>query len=55
MNLVNIIKILRFKIQIIAVHCTHGFNRTGFMISSFFVESEDWGMEAAVLEFAKAR
>ncbi len=41
--------------QIIAVHCTHGFNRTGFMISSFFVESEDWSIEAAVVEFAKAR
>ena len=41
--------------EIIAVHCTHGFNRTGFLISSYLIETEDWSPEAAVLEFAEKR
>lgn len=24
------------------VHCTHGYNRTGFLIISYLVEVEDW-------------
>ena len=24
------------------VHCTHGYNRTGFLIISYLVEIEDW-------------
>ena len=42
-------------LEIIAVHCTHGFNRTGFLISSYFIETEDWSPEAAVVEFATKR
>ena len=42
-------------LEIIAVHCTHGFNRTGFLISSYLIETEDWSPEAAVVEFAKQR
>lgn len=42
-------------LEIIAVHCTHGFNRTGFLISSYFIIKEDWGVDFAVSEFAKAR
>ena len=42
-------------LEIIAVHCTHGFNRTGFLISSYLIETEDWSPEAAVLEFAEKR
>jgi mRNA-capping enzyme len=42
-------------LEVIAVHCTHGFNRTGFLISSFLVQTEDWSPEAAVGAFAKAR
>lgn len=39
----------------IAVHCTHGFNRTGFLICSYLVEAESWSPEAAVIAFAGAR
>uniref|UniRef100_UPI00358ED781 mRNA-capping enzyme isoform X2 n=1 Tax=Myxine glutinosa TaxID=7769 RepID=UPI00358ED781 len=42
-------------LKIIGVHCTHGFNRTGFLISAYLVLEEDWSVEAAVQEFAKAR
>ncbi|XP_064483441.1 mRNA-capping enzyme-like [Ornithodoros turicata] len=41
--------------QVIGVHCTHGFNRTGFLIASFLVEVMSWSIEAAVKAFAKAR
>lgn len=41
--------------DIIAVHCTHGFNRTGFLIVSYLVERLDFGVEAALATFAKAR
>ena len=27
---------------IVGVHCTHGYNRTGFLIISYLVEVEDW-------------
>lgn len=26
----------------LGVHCTHGYNRTGFLIISYLVEVEDW-------------
>ncbi|XP_071074694.1 mRNA-capping enzyme isoform X2 [Dasypus novemcinctus] len=38
-----------------SVHCTHGFNRTGFLICAFLVEKMDWSIEAAVATFAQAR
>lgn len=41
--------------EIIGVHCTHGFNRTGFLIVSYMVEQLDFSLEAALLEFAKKR
>ncbi|XP_067239671.1 mRNA-capping enzyme isoform X2 [Chanodichthys erythropterus] len=37
------------------VHCTHGFNRTGFLICAYLVEKMDWSIEAAVAAFAQAR
>ena len=37
------------------VHCTHGFNRTGFLISAFMIEEFDWSVDAAVQEFRSAR
>jgi len=39
----------------VGVHCTHGFNRTGFLIAAYLVEKHDWGVDAAVQTFAKAR
>ncbi|KAH8416367.1 hypothetical protein KR222_000734 [Zaprionus bogoriensis] len=41
--------------DVIAVHCTHGFNRTGFLIISYMVERLDCSVEAALAVFADAR
>lgn len=42
-------------LEIIVVHCTHGFNRSGFLISSYLIEQFDWSVDMAVNEFIKAR
>lgn len=42
-------------LEMIGVHCTHGFNRTGFLIVSYMVEKMDCALEAALLAFAQAR
>ncbi|XP_077990812.1 mRNA-capping enzyme-like [Glandiceps talaboti] len=42
-------------LNVIGVHCTHGYNRTGFLISAYLVEKLDWSVEAAVATFAQAR
>ncbi|GFO01866.1 mRNA-capping enzyme [Plakobranchus ocellatus] len=42
-------------LDVIGVHCTHGFNRTGFLIVAYLVEKESWSVEAAVRQFAQAR
>ncbi|XP_070494063.1 mRNA-capping enzyme [Chironomus tepperi] len=42
-------------LDIIGVHCTHGFNRTGFLIVSYLVEKHDYDVAAAIQEFANAR
>ncbi|KAJ8934930.1 hypothetical protein NQ314_013089 [Rhamnusium bicolor] len=47
--------ILKFPLESIAVHCTHGFNRTGFLIVSYLVEKMDCSLEIALDMFAKAR
>ncbi|XP_029352749.1 mRNA-capping enzyme isoform X2 [Echeneis naucrates] len=41
--------------ELIGVHCTHGFNRTGFLVCAYLVEKMDWSVEAAVAAFAQAR
>lgn len=41
--------------KIIAVHCTHGFNRTGFMICCYLCSERDWAIDAAVSHFAMKR
>lgn len=41
--------------QLIGVHCTHGFNRTGFLIIAYLVERDDWSVEAAIQSFAQCR
>ena len=47
--------IAQHPLEIIAVHCTHGFNRTGFMIACYLIETFDWSPEAAWLEFKEKR
>lgn len=42
-------------LDIVAVHCTHGFNRSGFLISAYLVEEFDWSIDMAVNEFSSAR
>lgn len=39
----------------VGVHCTHGFNRTGFLLVSYMIEEMNWGVEAAIQEFAQVR
>ena len=40
---------------IIGIHCTHGFNRTGFLIVSYLVQEEGWDLTSAIGCFAAAR
>ncbi|KAL4218429.1 hypothetical protein ACF0H5_023164 [Mactra antiquata] len=42
-------------LELIGVHCTHGFNRTGFLIISYLIEQCDWSVEAAVVTYSQAR
>jgi hypothetical protein len=37
------------------IHCTHGYNRTGFMIVSYMVERLDFAVDAALANFFEAR
>ncbi|CAL1545933.1 unnamed protein product [Lymnaea stagnalis] len=49
-------KFIRNKpLELIGVHCTHGFNRTGFLIVSYLVKKLSWSVEAAVRQYAQAR
>lgn len=41
--------------KVIAVHCTHGFNRTGFMICSYLCRIRDWAVDAAINHFSLKR
>lgn len=47
--------ITQSPLDMIGVHCTHGFNRTGFLIVSYMVERLDCSVEAALMEFARVR
>ncbi|CAG0903496.1 unnamed protein product [Darwinula stevensoni] len=42
-------------LKAVVVHCTHGFNRTGFFVCCYLVEKCDWVVGEAVASFAKAR
>ncbi|GMH36228.1 hypothetical protein BSKO_04096 [Bryopsis sp. KO-2023] len=39
----------------VAIHCAYGFNRTGFILSSFLVERRGYSVGEALAAFAKAR
>nr|CAD7405313.1 unnamed protein product [Timema cristinae] len=41
--------------DVIGVHCTHGFNRTGFLIVSYLVEQINSSVGGAIKQFAEAR
>lgn len=41
--------------EIIGIHCTHGFNRTGFLICAYLVEKLDFSIDMAVALFAQCR
>lgn len=47
--------IQQHPLEIVAVHCTHGFNRTGYLIAAHLVEDFDWSVDVAVNCFAQAR
>lgn len=47
--------ILQNPLKVIAVHCTHGFNRTGFMIVSYLMQSMDCSIEIAIQLFSRCR
>lgn len=42
-------------LAVIGIHCTHGFNRTGFLIVSYMVEKMDCAVDSALMAFAQAR
>lgn len=42
-------------LDIIGVHCTHGFNRTGFLIISYLIETDGASVDAGLAEFAVVR
>ncbi|CAG9567481.1 unnamed protein product [Danaus chrysippus] len=41
--------------DLIGVHCTHGFNRTGFLLCAYMIMQEDCGVDFAILYFARER
>lgn len=41
--------------KLIAVHCTHGCNRTGYMICSYLNAFRRWPIHHAICEFARQR
>ncbi|CAF1324113.1 unnamed protein product [Adineta steineri] len=41
--------------EIIGIHCTHGFNRTGFLICAYLCRVDDMSIDAAIDMFSKAR
>ncbi|XP_044742570.1 mRNA-capping enzyme [Chrysoperla carnea] len=47
--------ITQHPLEIVGVHCTHGFNRTGFLIASYLIEKQDWSVESALAQFASVR
>ena len=42
-------------LDVIGVHCTHGFNRTGYLIIAYLVEKMDFDLNLAIETFAKCR
>lgn len=47
--------LIKSPLEVICIHCTHGFNRTGFLICSYLIEELGWSIEAAIQEFTRSR
>ncbi|XP_018568610.1 mRNA-capping enzyme-like [Anoplophora glabripennis] len=47
--------IVKAPFECIAVHCTHGFNRTGFLITAFLVERLKFDVGTALQIFSESR
>jgi len=47
--------IIQNPLDIIGVHCTHGFNRTGFLIISYLVEAQNCSVDVGLKAFATVR
>uniref|UniRef100_A0A915Q0V7 Tyrosine specific protein phosphatases domain-containing protein n=1 Tax=Setaria digitata TaxID=48799 RepID=A0A915Q0V7_9BILA len=41
--------------ELIGVHCTHGVNRTGYMICRYLIEVDGWDVDSAVKQFEYCR
>ncbi|OZC11762.1 hypothetical protein X798_00942 [Onchocerca flexuosa] len=41
--------------QLIGVHCTHGLNRTGYMICRYLIEVDGWDVNNAIEQFEYCR
>jgi len=41
--------------DLVGVHCTHGLNRTGYLVCRFLVEKRGWQPEEAIRAFDEAR
>jgi len=41
--------------RVIAVHCTHGVNRTGYLICRYLIEDKSFGPEESIRLFGKSR
>ncbi|KAL3994014.1 Dual specificity phosphatase catalytic domain family protein [Acanthocheilonema viteae] len=41
--------------ELIGVHCTHGLNRTGYMICRYLIEVDGWDVESAIEQFEYCR
>ncbi|OWR45610.1 putative mRNA capping enzyme [Danaus plexippus plexippus] len=41
--------------NLIGVHCTHGFNRTGFLLCAYMIIQEDCSVDFAIFNFAQER
>ncbi|XP_044018757.1 RNA/RNP complex-1-interacting phosphatase-like isoform X2 [Aphidius gifuensis] len=41
--------------ELIGVHCTHGLNRTGYLVCRYLVQQLGWNLNNAIEEFNKAR
>ncbi len=45
--------VVMYKATFAGVHCTHGYNRTGFLIIAYLVEKQDWRYVVACLKRLK--